>query len=407
LILFLVTSCGPEHRQTETSELAGSDTAAGSAVAPASEGAEPSLEASREPEWLGSEGIVLTAEEMEAVDMKMAPVEYRSLSARLPAMGRVLEDQYRKAIVSYPFSARVASIEARVGSWVEEGDTLVVLQSEEVGEAVSGFYKAMADHELAQVDFQRQEQLYENGVGARKDFSTAEAGLQVAEASLNAAEKKLHVLGFTEAQIELLRDTHQVSPLIPLLAPISGKVVINNTVLGEMVDESTEILTLLDPTRLWVEAAIYEKDIARIRAGQKVEVTVPAYPQETFQGTITYISDILDPKTRTITVRTEVPNPELKLKPGMFADLTIELNHNGTALSVPAEAVLDDGGWPMVFVSAEDRRFEPRRVTLGSRSDGFVEIAGGLSPGEAVVTRGNFQLKSKLYETVLEAGHIH
>ncbi len=371
------------------------------------EAAEPSLESAPEPEWVGSEGVVLSAEEMAAVDMRTTQVEYHSLSALLPAMGRVLEDQYRKAIVSYPFSARVASIEARVGAWVEEGDTLVVLQSEEVGVAVSDFYKAMADHELAQVNFQRQEQLFENGVGARKDFSAAEAGLRVAEASLNASEKKLHVLGFTEGQIELLGETHQVSPLIPLLAPISGKVVASAAVLGGMVDESSEILTLLDPTRLWVEAAIYEKDIARIRVGQKAEVTVPAYPEEVFQGTITYISDLLDPETRTITVRTEVPNPDLKLKPGMFADLTIELTHNGEALAVPAEAVLDDGGWPMVFVAADNRRFEPRRVTLGSRSDGFVEIAGGLSPGESVVTRGNFQLKSKLYETVLEAGHVH
>jgi cobalt-zinc-cadmium efflux system membrane fusion protein len=344
---------------------------------------------------------------MDAVGMQTVEAEYRSLSARLLAMGRVLEDQYRKAIVSYPFSARIASIDARVGDWVQAGQTLVVLQSEEVGEAVSGFYRAMADHALAQVDFERQEQLYQNGVGARKDFSAAEAGLRVAEANLEAAEKKLHVLGFTEERIELLKETHQVSPLIPLLAPIGGKVVTNTAVLGGMVDEATEILTLLDPTRLWVEAAIYEKDIPRIRVGQRVEVSVPAYPEEVFHGTITYISDVLDPETRTITVRTEVPNPDLMLKPGMFADLVIELDHNGMALSVPDEAILDDGGWAMVFVPGEDRLFQPRLVTLGARTNGYVEIAEGIAPGETVVTRGNFQLKSKLYQAVLEAGHIH
>jgi cobalt-zinc-cadmium efflux system membrane fusion protein len=356
---------------------------------------------------VGLDAIVLSDAELAAVGLETAEAEYRSLSARLTAMGRVLEDQYRKAIVSYPFSARIAQIDARVGDWVKAGETLVVLQSEEVGTAVSAFYMAMADHELAQVNFERQDQLFQNGVGARKDFSAAEAQLRVAEASLNAAEKKLHVLGFTEDQILLLTETHQVSPMIPLTAPIAGKVVINNAVLGGMVDESTEILTILDPTHLWVEAEIYEKDIAKVRTGQRVSITVPAYPQEVFPGAITYVSDLLDPETRTITVRTEVSNEGLELKPGMFANLVIELNHSGTALSVPTESVLDDQGHALVFVRLGPNRFEPRLVTVGMRENGFVEIAEGIREGEVVVSKGNFQLKSKLYEEVLSSAHVH
>ncbi|MGW8267737.1 MAG: efflux RND transporter periplasmic adaptor subunit [Longimicrobiales bacterium] len=356
---------------------------------------------------MGLDAIVLSDEEMDAVQLETATAEHRPLSARLSAMGQVLEDQYRKAIVSYPFSARIARIDARVGDWVQAGETLVVLQSEEVGAAVSEFYKAMADHELAKVNFERQDQLFQNGVGARKDFSAAEAQLRVAEASLNAAEKKLHVLGFTESQIVLLTETHQVSPMIPLLTPIAGKVVANNAVLGGMVDESTEILTILDPTHLWVEAEIYEKDIAKIRVGQQARITVPAYPDEVFQGAITYVSDLLNPETRTITVRTEVNNDGLELKPGMFADLVIELNHSGTALSVPREAVLDDRGSHLVFVRLAPNRFQPRLVTVGMRENGFVEIAEGIEEGEVVVARGNFQLKSKLYEEVLSSAHVH
>jgi cobalt-zinc-cadmium efflux system membrane fusion protein len=192
-----------------------------------------------------------------------------------------------------------------------------------------------------------------------------------------------------------------------LYAPIAGKVVTLDAVLGGMVDESTEILTLMDPSRLWVDAEVYERDIARVRVGQEVEVTVPAYPEETFPGKITYISDVLDPETRTITVRTEVDNAGLRLKPGMFADLDIKLNENGTALAVPAEAVLDDQGRNLVFIRIDTRRFEPRYVTLGAAEDGFVEIARGVERGEEVVTSGSFQLKSKLYEAILEAGHIH
>ncbi|NNM03483.1 MAG: efflux RND transporter periplasmic adaptor subunit [Gemmatimonadetes bacterium] len=360
------------------------------------------------PEWVGTETeLELSEEEMGAIQLETASAEHRSIASRLPVMGRVLAHQHRRAIVSYPFSARIASIEARVGDWVRPGDPLVVLQSEEVGVATSAFYSANADHELAQVNFERENQLFESGVAARKNLSAAETQLRVAAANLNATEKKLHVLGFTEEQMEVLRETHQVNPNITLFAPIAGKIVTNTAVLGAMVDETTEILTIMNPTTLWAEAEIYERDISRVRTGQAVEVAVPAFPDDVFRGTISYIADVLHPETRTITVRTEVANTDLKLKPGMFADLVIELNENGHAVSVPDAAVLDDHGLPFVFVVHDGHHFLPRLVTTGASGGGYVEIVRGLELGDQVVTRGNFQLKSKLYEAVLEAGHIH
>jgi cobalt-zinc-cadmium efflux system membrane fusion protein len=359
------------------------------------------------PDWVGTEDLALTDAEMSAIQLEAIPAEARSIASRLPVMGRVLAHQHRRAIVSYPFTARVARIEARAGDWVQPGDPLLVLQSEEVGAATSAFYSANADYELAEVNFERESQLFESGVAPRKNLTSAETALRVAAASLNAAEKKLHVLGFTESQTEVLKETHQINPTITLFAPIAGKVVTNNAVLGAMVDETTEILTIMNPTVLWAEAEIYERDIARIRPGLDVEVTVPAYPDEIFNGTISYISDILDPETRTITIRTEVANTGLKLKPGMFADLTIELAENGHAVSVPTTAVLEDRGVPFLFVRTDDHHFQPRIVTLGASGGGFVEIASGLDEGEIVVTTGNFQLKSKLNEAALEAGHVH
>jgi cobalt-zinc-cadmium efflux system membrane fusion protein len=355
----------------------------------------------------GLEHVHLTAEEVEAIQLETTTADHLGLAAHLTAMGRVLAHQYRQAIVSYPFPARIAEIHAREGEWVRPGDPLVVLQSEEVGAATAAFYSAEADLELARVDFERETQLFESGVAARKNLSSAETNLRVAEATFDAAEKKLHVLGFTEEQIQVIRETHQVNPIITLYAPISGKVTQNEMVLGGMVEEATEILTIMDPSRLWVEADIYEKDIARLALGQAVVVTVPAHQGEEFRGQITYVGDILDPDTRTITVRTEVNNPAGKLKPGMFADLNIELSENGTALVVPSSAILDDDGEALVFVSLEGNQFEPRHVTVGIRENGWVEVTAGLEAGDEVVTNGNFQLKSKLYEAILEAGHVH
>ena len=386
-----LTSCGEPPAQ---------DTAAGS---------QDSIGHSVDPGVLAGElaPITLTQLELEAVRMETVEASLRSLTSELSAMGRILANQHRTAIVSYPFTARVAQIDARVGDWVEAGQKLVVLQSEEVGEATSAFYRANADFELAQLNHERETQLFGRGVGARKRSVATEAGLRVAEANLNAAEKKLHVLGFSEDEIKVLRESHQINPVIALFSPIAGKVISNNVVLGAMVDESTEILTIMDPTLLWVDAAVYEKDIARVQTRQAVAISVPAYPTETFHGSITYISDVLNEDTRTITVRTEVPNPDSRLKPGMFANVTIELTKNGAAVAIPVEAVLDDDGEQLVFIRTGTLRFEPRHVTTGTREGGFVEIVSGIEVGEDVVTTGNFQLKSKLYEAILEAGHVH
>lgn len=404
MVTLLLVGCsrdsGPETAPGDP-QAAGSQAESGLATLDPGEGAAQGLG------WVGTETVILPDAELETVGIQTVDAKRRALAAWLPVMGRVLADQYRQAIVSYPFPARIAQIDARAGDWVKPGDALVVLQSEEVGEATSSFYRAGADFELAKVSFERESQLFENGVGARKNFTSAEADLQVAEANVNAAEKKLHVLGFSEEEIKLLQETHQINPIITLYAPIAGKVITNNAVLGGMVDESTEILTLMDLTRLWVEAELYEKDISAIQVGQRAEIQVPAYPEDTFEGTITYIGDVLDPETRSITVRTEVNNSGFKLKPGMFANLNIELHRNGTALTVPFEAVLDDQGAQFLFVRLGTHEFQPRLVTVGARENGFIEITAGLAEGETVVTNGNFQLKSKLYEAILKAGSVH
>jgi cobalt-zinc-cadmium efflux system membrane fusion protein len=356
--------------------------------------------------WGPSAVVDLSDEEKNMVDIETIQASFRPLKSQLPAMGKVLAHPLRKAIVSYAFPARISQIHVKIGDWVKTGQRLVTLQSEEVGIAKSEFYKAQADHELAKVNFERQKRLYDRGVGAKKDFFSGEAELKVAEANLDAAEKKLHVLGFTEDQIEIISETHQINPIITLFAPLRGKIIQNNAILGAMVDQGTEILTIMDPTVLCIDAEIYEKDIAKIRKGQEVEVSVPAYPGETFHGKISYISDVLKEETRTITVRTEVENKDFKLKPGMFADIKIYLNHQQKALVLPKEAILDDKDEKMVFIEMEGRYF-PQVVEVGNQEESYVEITSGIQQGDKVVIKGNYQLKSKLYEEILKKGHVH
>jgi len=356
--------------------------------------------------WGPDTVVELSAEEENAIEIETARAAYRPLKTQLQALGKVFAHPQKKAIVSYAFPARISEIHVLIGDWVKMGQKLVTLQSEEVGTAKSDFYKAMADFELAKVNYERQKRLFDRGVGAQKDFLSSEAEYKVAEASLNAAEKKLHVLGFSEQQVKQISEAHQISPIISLYAAISGKIIENNAILGAMVDQTTEILIIMDPSLLCIHADIYERDIAKIRIGQEVEVSVPAYPEETFSGKISFISDVLNEETRTITVRSDVKNREYKLKPGMFADINIFLNHQSKALVLPVEAVLDEKEENIVFLKVAGK-YIPQIVKIGVRNSAYAEILAGIQEGSEVVTKGNFQLKSKLYEDILKKGHIH
>jgi len=356
--------------------------------------------------WGPDTVVELSAEEENAIEIETVRAVYRPLSSQLQALGKVFAHPKKKAIVSYAFPARISEIHVLIGDWVKIGRKLVTLQSEEVGTAKSDFYKAMADFELAKVNYERQKRLFDRGVGAQKDSLSSEAEYKVAEASLDAAEKKLHVLGFSEQQVKQISETHQISPIISLYAAISGKIIENNAILGAMVDQTTEILIIMDPSVLCIHADIYERDIAKIRIGQEVEASVPAYPGETFLGKISFISDVLNEETRTITVRSEVDNREYKLKPGMFADIKILLNYQTKALVLPIEAVLDDKKDKIVFVKMGGK-YIPQVVKTGVGNGGYIEILAGLQEDDVVVTKGNFQLKSKLYEEILKASHVH
>ncbi len=352
------------------------------------------------------DGITLTEEEKNFVNIETSIAQLKAIKTTLSAPGKVIAQPQRKAIVSYAFSARVSQIHVHLGDWVNPGEKLITLESEEVGNALSEYYKAMADHELAKVSSEREKNLFDRGVGPKKESLKAESDLKVAEANLEAAEKKLHVLGFTEEQVKKISETHQIKPTITLYSPIRGKIIERNVVMGAMIDQSTEILVILDPTVLCVDADIYEKDISKIKIGQQVEVVVPAYPEEKFFGTVMYISDVLNEETRTITVRTEVKNTDMKLKAGMLASIKITLNRQNLALAVPAECILEDQGEEIVFIKKYEEFFL-QVVETGAKENGYVEITQGLSEGDEVVSKGNYQLKSKLYEEILKKGHIH
>ncbi|MDX2251993.1 MAG: efflux RND transporter periplasmic adaptor subunit, partial [Nitrospira sp.] len=179
-----------------------------------------------------------------------------------------------------------------------------------------------------------------------------------------------------------------------LREPVSGEIIERNATVGEVVDSSKTLLTVADLSTVWVRADFPEQQAGRLRTGLEVEVKVSAYPETVFRGTVTYVGAMIDSATRTVTARSKLPNPDRRLRPEMFAEVTL-LTQEQPILAVPRTALQQVGSRTMVFVVRGPRRFEWLEVKLGVSSHEYVEIKDGLTEGDEVVTEGSYALKSE------------
>lgn len=211
---------------------------------------------------------------------------------------------------------------------------------------------------------------------------------------LQSTRERFALWDITPDHIEDLERTGKVLRTLPLHAPISGYVLKMNIREGGYITPATEAYALVDLSNIWVLADLYEFEIPYVKLGQKAQIRLPYFPNEVFKGTVTYIYPVLEPKTRTVKVRFELPNPGWRLKPDMFANVTLEIPL-GERLVVPNTAVLDSGTEQIVFVDSGQGMFEARKVALGVRTREWYEIMEGVKPGEVVVTSGNFLIDSE------------
>ena len=211
-----------------------------------------------------------------------------------------------------------------------------------------------------------------------------------------SAARKLKFFDFTDAQIAELERTRQPRKAVTVFAPADGMVVEKMAVAGQMVEAGMKVFRLADLGLVWVQAQIYERDLAFVKLGQEATVTLSYLPDRQFRGRVTYVYPNVDEKTRTARVRMEFHNPGYLLKPGMFAEVQLAAELAPTALLVPDMAVLRSGEQNTVFVALDGGRFDPRVVTLGAMAEnGMIQILDGLKEGERVVTSGQFMLDSE------------
>jgi len=337
----------------------------------------------------------------------------QSIAGVIPATGKVLVPEDRVAVIGPVNAGRIVRLFAGQGSRVQKGQKLADLESADIDQAEADYLKALADYEnarrssaaeirLAQANYDRTKLLYEKTITAGKNLQTAEHDLEVAKAAgessvngakatLTAARRHLLILGLSSSTIDSLPKKPDLAAVFSLNSPIAGTVIERNATVGASVGTDSNLFKIIDLSRVWIDANVFEKDLARVRMGQEVKVNLPALPGSTYTGRVILIDSVVDPETRTIKVRTEVANPDSRLKPDMFANVEIVTDLNRSAISIPQTAVLNDGGKTVVFV-AEGNGYQKREVHTGIQNGDRLEIVEGLSPGEKVVVKGNYLL---------------
>lgn len=375
--------------------------------------------------------VKLTGEAIERYGVKVEPAQLWQLRPTFTVPARVAFNTEAMAHVGSPLPGRAVEIKVKLGSVVKVGDDLVVVESPELGEAQSDFLlkttavqTAQPAVDLAKTAWERAKGLYEKSeamalteVQKREgEFKAAVAAMRSAEASAVAAENRLHLLGMKQPEVEALAASGEVNPSFTIHAPIAGQVVEREVTLGELVSPEREsLLIIADTTVLWVLADIPEARIHEVAVGATAWVKVGSVDAPRYEGSIAFISPMVDAATRTAQVRIEVrgsEQPGSALKPGMFAQVEIVASSPSASeppavVAVPEQAVQTVEGGPALFVPVpgEANTFAKRSVTVGKTVGGLIPIYSGLVDGEQFVAAGSFILKAELGKAGAE--HVH
>jgi len=222
---------------------------------------------------------------------------------------------------------------------------------------------------------------------------------------LEATRKRLEYWDIPDATIKQLEKTREIQKAVILTSPATGMVLHKNAVEGEFIKAGTPAYKIADLSTIWVQTSVYDYEVPWIEEGQHAQMELSYQPGKTYEGTVAYVYPSLDQKTRTVQVRLEFPNPNLKLKPGMFANVLIQTRPKKDVTVVPNEAIIRTGERNLVFVAKGEGAFEPREVTLGMEGgerNNEIEILAGVKPGEQIVTSAQFLFdsESRLQEAI-------
>ena len=320
--------------------------------------------------------VQLTPGGMQSIGVKTGVVEQKQISDDIRASGTVDIDERLISYVQIRFRGYIRKVFASATyQYVRKGEPLFTIYSPELVAT---------------------EQDYLNGLESEKALSasTVPGVASAAKDMAAASEVRLRQWDVAESDITTLKQTGALVPDLVIESPVSGYITERSALPNLYVEPGTRLYTVADLSRVWVYAQVFQDDIARLKPGDRTQITVDSYPGHTFTGRIESILPQIDMATRTVRVRLEVNNPGVTLKPGMFVNVELRTNL-GRQLVVPASAVLQSGTRQLVFLSDGRGQMEPREVVLGPRAGDDFVILKGLHAGQQIVTSANFLIDSE------------
>jgi cobalt-zinc-cadmium efflux system membrane fusion protein len=337
----------------------------------------------------GSQPLALSAEESRAANLQVATVAPAASAATLTVNATIKPDQDHYAKILARAEGQVVRAPAALGDTVQAGQVLANLDSTAVGDAQLTLRQAAASQKVAAADHDRIAKLAADEIVPRKELLRAQGELDKANAELGTARERLRLLGGASS----------TGPQLTVRAPIAGEIIQKSANVGELVTASSPLFTVADLSRVWIDAALSEDQLTRIRAGASADITVPAYPNQVFTGRVVTVANALDPETRTALARIVIDNPKRLLKLEMFATARIATGEaSDPRITVPDDAVVLLQGQPTVFLAAKSG-FEPRAVQTGGHTNGRTVLTSGVVAGDKVVVAGAYALKARLLKS--------
>jgi Cu(I)/Ag(I) efflux system membrane fusion protein len=316
--------------------------------------------------------VKVSLDKIQRIGVKTETVEARPIVHTVRAVGSVEHDESLLTIVALRTDGFIEGLFVnKTGQHVHKGEPLFRLYSPQIQLAQSDLIVAM--HAQGKM-----------------------AGLGSPDKDLEGAMLRLRNLGVPQSRIDEVRKTGGNPRTLDWPAPADGDVIEKKVINGQRVMAGDELYRIADHSNVWVIADVAEADIAEVKVGTPVTVTLRALPTQPVEGKVTFIYPELKPETRTVQVRIELPNPEAQLKTSMYADVVFQASSEaGAVTAVPDSAIIDSGTKQVVLVAKGEGRFEPRAVKLGRRGEGYVEITDGLKPDEEVVTSATFLIDAE------------
>jgi RND family efflux transporter MFP subunit len=320
--------------------------------------------------------VTIDPRRQQLIGVRTVPVTRAAVTRTVRAVGAVRYDETRQADVNVKVEGWIRDLYVDyTGQAIRAGQPLFTLYSPDLLTTENEFLLALKTRDQMQQ-------------------SMIPDARERAEALVASARQRLLLWDLTAEQVRDLETRRQASEALVFRAPVSGFVLEKQAVKGLHVMPGQSLYKVADVGSVWVEADVYENELADVRIGAPAAVTVDAYPGQRFNGRAIYIYPYLDEKTRTNKVRFAFANAGGRLKPGMFANVELQ-TRGGTGLLVPMNAVLDSGTEQLVFVAQGDGMFEPRKVKVGRRLTDTIEILDGVKDGEQVATGATFFLDSE------------